>query len=125
MVGLNHTIVASRDKVASAAYLSQVLGLVEPTTFGGYFEVVDVGNGVSLDYMETSDEITAQHYAFLVSEDEFDQIFGRIQEQGITHWADPGCQRENEINHHDDGRGVYFAEPNGHLLEIITRPYGG
>ena len=65
-----------------------------------------------------------QHYAFLVSEQEFDQIFGRIQARKVKYWADPGQKQEGEINHHFGGRGVYFEDPSGHLLEIITRPYG-
>jgi hypothetical protein len=65
-----------------------------------------------------------QHYAFLVSDAEFDQIFGRIQERGLDYWADPYRSRYKEINHNDGGRGVYWDDPDGHALEIITRPYG-
>jgi catechol 2,3-dioxygenase-like lactoylglutathione lyase family enzyme len=81
-------------------------------------------NGANLDYMDADGEITPQHYAFLISEAEFDEIFGRIRERKLPYWADPGRRQLGEINHHDDGRGVYFEDPNGHLLEIITRPYG-
>ena len=123
-VQLNHTIVAARDAHASATFLAEILGLPAPTRFGP-FMVVQTANDVSLDYMETRDEIAAQHYAFLVSEGEFDAIFGRIQGWGLTYWADPGQRRSGEINHNDGGRGVYFPDPDGHLLEIITRPYGG
>jgi len=65
------------------------------------------------------------HFAFLISEDEFDEIYGRIVERGVAHWADPAASRPGEINHNDGGRGVYFAGPDGHFLEVITRPYGG
>ena len=65
-----------------------------------------------------------RHYAFLVSDDEFDQIFARIQARGLKYWADPGRTEEGRINHHFGGRGVYFEDPSGHLMEIITRPYG-
>lgn len=123
-VELNHTIVAARDKQASAAFLAEVLGLAEPTRFGP-FMVVDTDNGVSLDFIDADGEITPQHYAFLVSEDGFDAIFGRIRDRGLDYWADPGQRRPGEINHNDGGRGVYFPDPDGHFLEIITRPYGG
>ena len=123
-VGLNHTIVAARDREASAAFLSEMLGLPAPTPFGPFL-CVETDNGVSLDFMSWGDhEINAQHYAFLVSEEEFDEIFGRIRERGLTHWADPHQQQAGEINRHDGGRGVYWQDPSGHLLEIITRPYG-
>lgn len=122
-VELNHTIVAARDPEASARFLADVLGLPEPTPFGPFI-VVETGNRVSLDFLETDDEVTPQHYAFLVTEDEFDQIFGRIQERQLPYWADPSRRRAGEINRNDGGRGVYFPDPDGHLLEIITRPYG-
>lgn len=120
---LNHTIVATHDRRESAEFLSEVMGLPAPTPFGPFL-VVEAANGVSLDFMETDEDITSQHYAFLVSEDEFDEIFGRIQSRGLPYWADPGRRRPGEINHNDGGRGVYFPDPAGHLLEIITRPYG-
>lgn len=121
-VRLNHTIVAAHDRDASARFLTDVLGLAAPTQFGP-FAVVQVGD-TSLDYMETDDRVVSQHYAFLVSEAEFDEIFGRIRARGMAHWADPYRRRRGEINRSDGGRGVYFDDPNGHLLEIITRPYG-
>jgi len=123
-VDLNHTIVACRDQQRSAAFLTELLGLPSATRFGRFL-VVSTDNGVSLDYAETDREITAQHYAFLIGEDDFDAIFGRITVRSIEHWADPGRTRPGEINHNDGGRGVYFADPDGHLMEIITRPYGG
>jgi catechol 2,3-dioxygenase-like lactoylglutathione lyase family enzyme len=122
-VQLNHTIVSARDSAASASFLADVLGLPPPEPFGP-FMVVDTDNAVSLDFMDTDGEITPQHYAFLVGEDEFDEIFGRIQERALPYWADPGRTRPGVINHNDGGRGVYFPDPDGHLLEIITRPYG-
>jgi catechol 2,3-dioxygenase-like lactoylglutathione lyase family enzyme len=122
-VQLNHTIVAARDNRASAAFLTEVLGLPAAVPYGP-FQVVEVANGVSLDFITTTGEIAPQHYAFLISEEEFDEIFGRIRERGLAHWADPAKRRAGEINHHDGGRGVYFDDPDGHFLEIITRPYG-
>lgn len=123
-VQLNHTIVACRDQRRSASFLTEILGLAPATRFGRFL-AVGTDNGVSLDYAETDADITAQHYAFLIGEDDFDAVFGRITGQGIPHWADPGRTRPGEINHRDGGRGVYFADPDGHLMEVITRPYGG
>ena len=90
----------------------------------GPFLGVEVGNEVTLDFYDEEGEGSLQHYAFLVGEDEFDQIFGRIKERGLAYWADPGRTEKGKINRHDGGRGVYFEDPSGHLLEIITRPYG-
>lgn len=122
-VQLNHTIVHARDSRASAAFVAELLGLVAPSRYGP-FHVVEAANGVSLDFMDVDGDITPQHYAFLVSEAEFDGIFGRITSRGMSHWADPGRSRPGRINTNDGGRGVYFEDPDGHLLEIITRPYG-
>jgi catechol 2,3-dioxygenase-like lactoylglutathione lyase family enzyme len=122
-VELNHTIVSVRDRQASARFLAEILGLPAPTRFGPFL-TVETSNGVSLDYLATEGKIASQHYAFLVSESEFDAIFARIRERDLPYWADPGQTRTGEINHRDGGRGVYFEDPNGHLLEIITRPYG-
>jgi catechol 2,3-dioxygenase-like lactoylglutathione lyase family enzyme len=80
---------------------------------------------VSLDFMEVQGEIHPMHYAFLVSEAEFDEIFARITASGADHYADPHGHEQGAINHHDGGRGVYWADPDGHWLEIITVPYGG
>jgi catechol 2,3-dioxygenase-like lactoylglutathione lyase family enzyme len=122
-VQLNHTIVSARDSQVAADFLAEVLGLAPPARFGPFL-VVATDNDVSLDFIDDPSEITAQHYAFLISEPEFDEIFGRIRERGLAYWADPHRSQPGEINHHDGGRGVYFENPDGHLLEIITRPYG-
>jgi catechol 2,3-dioxygenase-like lactoylglutathione lyase family enzyme len=122
-VQLNHTIIPARDKKRSAAFLSEILGLADPFPFGPFMAVqVDT---LTLDYVDAGPgEIEARHYAFLVSEDEFDQIFGRIQQQGLEYFADPHAHHPGEINTHNGGRGCYFADPDGHWLEILTRPYG-
>ena len=121
---LNHTIVWVRDREESARFLVELLGLPEPTEYGPLL-VVQVDNDVSLDYAVTEDgEIHPQHYAFLVTEPDFDTVYGRIRERGLAHWADPGRRRAGEINTNDGGRGVYWEDPSGHFLEIITRPYG-
>ena len=121
---LNHTIVYARDKRASAKFLSEILGFPAPVPFGPFMGV-QTGNEVTLDFMDADEEITPQHYAFLISEAEFDEIFARIRARKLHYWADPAQQRQGEINTRDRGRGVYFEDPNGHLLEILTRPYGG
>ena len=121
-ITLNHTIVDTKDKEAGARFLTEMLGLPAHGHFG-LFAVVPVGD-TSLDYFESDRPITPQHYAFLVSEAEFDQIFGRIQERGLTYWADPLHEQPGEINTRDGGRGCYFEDPDGHNLEILTRPYG-
>ena len=123
MPQLNHTIVNVRDKRQSATFLADILGLAPPTPYGPFL-VVQVENDVSLDFADDHGEIRAQHYAFLVSEHEFDEIFARIKAQALDYWADPGKRHPGEVNHNDGGRGVYWEEPSGHFLEIITRPYG-
>jgi catechol 2,3-dioxygenase-like lactoylglutathione lyase family enzyme len=122
-IKLNHTIVHARDKRVSATFLSEILGLPAPVPFGPFLGV-NTGNEVTLDFLETDEEIETQHYAFLVSESEFDQIFGRIKDRQLPYWADPHRQQSQQINTRDGGRGVYFEDPAGHLLEILTRPYG-
>jgi catechol 2,3-dioxygenase-like lactoylglutathione lyase family enzyme len=122
-VKLNHTIVYARDKSASSRFLSDILGLTAPVPFGPFMGV-QVDNDVTLDFMDAPGKVTSQHYAFLIGEKEFDEIFGRLRERKLPYWADPGKQQRNEINTRDGGRGLYFEDANGHLLEILTRPYG-
>jgi catechol 2,3-dioxygenase-like lactoylglutathione lyase family enzyme len=122
-VELNHTIVSTRDKQAEARFVSDVLGLPEPGSFGP-FAVVELANGVNLDFMDVDGEIAPQHYAFLISEDEFDAVAGRLRERGVQTWADPG-HRTPGFNTNDGGRGLYFDSPEGHNLEVLTVPYGG
>lgn len=121
-ISLNHTIVVARDKERSAAFLSAILGL-PPHTAMGHFAVVRVGE-TSLDFVSTDGTIEQRHFAFLVGEAEFDRIFARIRERGLAYWADPFRRQPGSINTYDDGRGLYFDDPDGHLLEVITRPYG-
>lgn len=122
-IQLNHTIVAARDKQESARFLTELLGLAPAEPFGPFL-VVQTDNDLSLDFADADGEITPQHYAFLVSEDEFDSIFGRIRERNLPYWAGPRHDGPQRINTNDGGRGVYFDDPNGHALEILTRPYG-
>jgi catechol 2,3-dioxygenase-like lactoylglutathione lyase family enzyme len=120
---LNHTIVWCHDRHRSSAFLADVLGLPPPRKFL-HFEIVDAANGVSLDFMEKDGPISLQHYAFLVSDAEFDAGMQRIADNGLAYWADPARSQPGAINHHFGGRGVYFDDPDGHLLELITKPYG-
>ena len=120
---LNHTIVWCSDKVRSSAFLCDMLGLPAAKQFS-HFLVVELANGVSLDFMDKDGPIARQHYAFLVGEAEFDAGFALIQQRGQTYWADPAREKPGEINRHWGGRGVYFEDPDGHLLELITKPYG-
>jgi catechol 2,3-dioxygenase-like lactoylglutathione lyase family enzyme len=121
-VQLNHTIVWCRDKQKSAAFLTEILGLPPTVPFGPML-VATLDNGVSLDFYEKDGEISSQHYAFLVSEEDFDQIFARLRQRGRQYWADPGQRRAGDIYQHNGGRGIYFEDPDGHLLEILTQPY--
>ncbi len=117
---LNHTIVPATDKKAGSEFIAEILGLGPPTAFG-HFMCVETANGVSLDYDDRR-EVTSHHYAFLVSEEEFDAIFARVRERGLAYWADPGHQRPDQIN--GNGRGFYFEDPSGHNMEVLTRAYG-
>ena len=122
-VELNHTIVHARDPAASAAFLAEILGSAAPFRFGP-FHCVQLDNHVTLDFLAAGEQLTIEHYAFLVGDTEFDAIFGRIRQRGLPYWADPQHRQAGQINHPDGGRGVYWNDPDGHYLEIITRPYG-
>ena len=90
----------------------------------GPFIPVKTSNGVTIDFVDGENDVRMQHYAFLVDDAEFDAAFARIKKAGLTYWADPHKGQPGAINHHWGGRGVYFEDPNGHLLELITKPYG-
>ena len=120
---LNHTIVWCSDQGASSTFLAEILGRGAPVRFA-HFDVVELDNGVSLDFADAEGPIRPQHYAFLIGEEDFDAVFGRLTARGLAYYADPMGKRAGEINHNDGGRGVYFRDPDGHILEVITRPYG-
>lgn len=122
-IDFNHTIVPARDSKTSATFMADMLGLSAVRTWGP-FQIVTTDNGANIDFMDTHGDIAPQHYAFLVSESEFDDIFDRIRARALPYWAAPGQRHPGAINHHDGGRGVYFEDPDGHLLEVITKPYG-
>jgi catechol 2,3-dioxygenase-like lactoylglutathione lyase family enzyme len=117
-IELNHTIVPARDPEASAQFLAAILGLtVDPPV--AHFTPVTLANSVTLDY-DQDDKFDSHHYAFLVSEDEFDAAFGRLQNRGITFYADPACQQPGQIYRSNGRRGSYFRDPDDHLMEILT-----
>ncbi|MEU1406415.1 VOC family protein [Streptomyces sp. NPDC005728] len=121
---MNHTIIHARENRESAQFLTHVLGLEVGTEWGPFIPVA-TSNGGTLDFaVIPSESIVMQHPAFLVSDEEFDAAFARIQQAGITYYADPHLKHPGEINHHDGGRGLYVMDPAGHGMEIITRPYG-
>lgn len=122
-IKLNHTIIQSKNAKKSAKFLSDMLDLPSPTSFGPFI-VIKTDNEVSLDFRTTQDIIQPRHFAFLVSDAEFDAIFKRIINKNLEYWADPGRTEPNTINHNDGGKGCYFLDPDEHFLEIITRPYG-
>ena len=119
-VELNHTIVPARDKHASAQFIADVLGVPVAGEVGPFVQV-ELGNGVTLDYM-TSNDVSSHHYAFLVDDDTFDAGYQKLLDAGVETWADPDHTQPGEINTRWGGRGVYFPDPNGHNMEILTRP---
>lgn len=122
-IELNHTIVPARDALASATFVAEILGRPAPQRFGPFW-TVQLDNGVTLDFQTSNEHMPIEHYAFLVSEPEFDAIFERIKARKLTYWADPMHSQPFQINRHDGGRGVYWNDLDGHYLEMITRPYG-
>jgi catechol 2,3-dioxygenase-like lactoylglutathione lyase family enzyme len=123
MAELNHTIVWCSDKQRSSEFLTDILGLPPARPFL-HFIVVELANRVSLDYFQKEGAVSPQHYAFLVSDEQFDSAFTRIEALGLDYWADPARLQPGRINRHWGGRGVYFADPDNHLMELITKPYG-
>ena len=118
---LNHVIVLSNDQKNASQFLVDIFGLPGTYRFS-HFDVVTIG-GISFDYAKSRGPVQRQHFAFLVSEEEFDEIFARIKERSVPYWADPKREKPNEICYDDGGRGIYFADPSDHNFEIITRPY--
>lgn len=118
-IELNHTIVPARDKVASAKFFARIFGLPFEEDGVAYFAPVQVNDSLTLDFANST-QIAVQHYAFKVSEGDFDAIFGRIQEEGIPYGSGPYSLEDGEINHRGGGRGVYFRDPDGHVLELLT-----
>ncbi|WP_030922249.1 VOC family protein [Streptomyces sp. NRRL B-24720] len=122
-IQLNHTAVYASDRYLSAEFLAEVLSLKVGAPFGPFLPV-DLGNGVTLDFYEKRNEpIQSQHYAFLVPDEEFDAVIARLEVVGVTYYADPGHTEPGRINGLFGGRGAYFDDPDGHNMEVMTRPY--
>jgi len=120
-ITLNHTIINAKDNVLSAQFYERIFGFIFLQEWG-HFAVVKVNDTLTFDFL-TKERFSRQHYAFKVSEKEFDDIFAKIKEENIPYGSDPYDRENRKINHHNDGRGVYFPDPDGHILEIITKDY--
>ncbi len=118
-ITLNHTIVPARDKVASAEFFARIFGLTYEGTMG-HFAPVKVNDTLTLDF-DNSDEFESHHYAFHVSDEEFDAIFNRIKAEDLRYGSGPFESENMQINNRRGGRGVYFKDPDGHMLELLTR----
>lgn len=118
----NHTIIASRDRTVSAEFYRSILEADEAPAWGP-FSNLSLAGGVMLQFAEPPVEIQMQHYAFLVDEAHFDRAYQLLVSAGVEHWADPQMTRPGETNTEHGGRGVYFKDPSGHALELITKPY--
>ena len=121
-VTFNHTIIASKDRAASSRFFRELFEVPEAPSWGPFLNI-QLSDGVLLQFAEPPVEIQMQHYAFLVDDDLFDRAYARLRERNIDHWADPQLKQPGEINHEHGGRGVYFLDPSGHGIEMITRPY--
>ncbi len=119
VIELNHTIVPTHDKVASATFFAKIFGLLYQHEPGAYFAAVRVSESLTLDFANST-KFESHHYAFKVSEDDFDAIFARIKSEGLPYGSGPDALTDMNINHRDGGRGVYFRDPNGHILELLT-----
>ena len=118
-ITLNHTIVPAHDKEASARFFAHIFGLAYQGSVG-HFAPVRVNDTLTLDF-DTWDRFEMHHYAFHVSDEEFDAIFGRLKAAGITYGSEPRSLEDMQLNTRLGGRGVYFRDPNGHVLELLTR----
>ena len=123
-IGFDHHILPSTDRERSARFLTEVLGLPEARSEGPFL-AVDLANDVSLYVAGWDREVTPQHYAFLLDEDDFDGVLARLEATGAGYWADPEGTLAQQVNHDDGGRGCYFRDPDGHWLEVMTVRYGG
>ncbi|HEY3068259.1 MAG TPA: VOC family protein [Methylomirabilota bacterium] len=123
-IRLDHTIVPAKDKQASAEFFAEIMGLTV-TPGGGHFAPVQINDSLTFDFADADDVGPAQHYAFHVSDAEFDAIFARITGRGLPYGSGPFSHTDGRINHRRGGRGFYFEDPNGHLLEVMTVPETG
>ena len=118
-ITLNHTIVPAHDKEASARFFARIFGLNYEGP-EGHFAPVRVNETLTLDF-DNARSFESHHYAFHVSDEEFDAILQRVQVAGIPYGSDPWNQENRQLNSWREGRGFYFRDPNGHLIELMTR----
>jgi catechol 2,3-dioxygenase-like lactoylglutathione lyase family enzyme len=118
-IALNHTIVPARDKEASARFFAEIFGL-EYKGASGHFAPVRINESLTLDF-DNRDSFDWHHYAFKVSDEEFDAVLGRVQAAGLSYGSGPGSRTDGRLNSRRGGRGFYFDDPNGHILELMTR----
>ena len=121
-IELNHTIVPAHDNEASAQFYVQLFGFDYDGPLGHFAPVRINNQALTLDFDNRRD-FDPQHYAFKVSEAEFDEIFTRLKQLELVYGSGPRTSEDGEINHWNGGRGVYFRDPNGHLLELLTKDY--
>jgi len=121
-IELNHTIVPARDKERSARFYERMFGFEYVGPMGHFTPVKITSQALTLDFDE-DDSFEPRHYAFKVSEAEFDEIFGRVVAESLAYGSGPFSADDMKINHWNGGRGVYFRDPSGHLLELLTRDY--
>ena len=121
-IELNHTIVPARDKEESARFYERMFGFEYTGAMGHFTPVKIQSQSLTLDFDE-DDSFEPGHFAFKVSEAEFDEIFARIVKEGLAYGSGPFSPEDKQINHWNGGRGVYFRDPSGHLLELLTRDY--
>ena len=122
-IELNHTIVQTRDKAQSVRFYERMFGFQYEGEFGPFAPVKIPNQSLTLDFLDDRESFDTQHFAFKVSEAEFDEIFNKIVEDGLDYGSEPWTSTDKKINHWNGGRGVYFRDPSGHLLEILTRDY--
>jgi catechol 2,3-dioxygenase-like lactoylglutathione lyase family enzyme len=118
---LDHTILPAHDKAASAAFLADVLGLPAPEPMGPFLAVA-LDHGLTIDFADADGAIRPLHFAFRVSEPQFDACFARVRDLALPYWADPRRTRPGEIAPRGRGRAFYFEDPSGHFFEVLTRP---
>jgi len=119
MIMLNHTIVPAHDKKQAASFLAQMLGL-GPVASEGPFDAVHVNPSLTFDFAER-EHFEPHHYAFEVGDAEFEAILERVRGAGVVFSSDPHQQVVGRINHRGGGRGFYFRDPEGHILEVMTQ----
>jgi catechol 2,3-dioxygenase-like lactoylglutathione lyase family enzyme len=121
---LDHTIVPAKDKAAAAKFFADIFGLaVKPGQ--GHFAQVQVNDSLTLDFADAPEPVRGEHYAFHVSEAEFEAIFGRVRAKGLPYGSGPSNRTDGRLYARRGGRGFYFDDPNGHVLEVMTVPETG